>query len=112
MFVFAVYEPVLNKFIVNICSCPPPLFMLSELTTAMRDKVFVGNQQAINFLEFCSQTQCLTNIHSALVFQLFKVLTVTVARKNYTKDLSNVSDRMTNKEFCYVKVIYLVNTCF
>lgn len=85
MFMFAVYEPVLNKFIVNICSCPPPLFMLSELTTAMRDKVFVGNQQAINFLEFYSQTQYLTNIHSALVFQLFKVLTVTVAERTIQK---------------------------
>lgn len=56
----------------------------------MTDTFSVGNQQAINFLKFGSQTQYLTNIHAALVFQFFKVLTETAARKSYTKDVSNV----------------------
>lgn len=82
-YVFGDNKPVLNPFIVNRCSCPPPF--LSELTPATRDKVFVGNQQAIYFLEFGSPTQCLTNIHSAFVFQFFKVLTESAARKNPTQ---------------------------
>jgi len=51
---FAIYEPVLKKFIVNTCLCPPPLFTLCELPTAVKDKFSVGNQQAIYFLEFGS----------------------------------------------------------
>lgn len=55
MFMFIVYEPVFNKFIVNTCYYPPPLFTFSELTTAMREIIFTENQHAIRFLEFSSK---------------------------------------------------------
>lgn len=55
MFTFAVYEPVYNNFIVNICYYPPPLFTFSEVTTAMTDIIFTENQHAVVFLQFSSR---------------------------------------------------------